>query len=183
MTARSRRKSKSASPDRAASSPRGRSPVAPYNSDMRTFNPPPQIDALIRRLADLAAGHEAYVIGGTVRDVLLGRAPRDIDLAFAGDALAWARGAAEELRARFVLLDDERDVARLVPPERDGPYIDVARIAGTVERDARRRDFTIDALAVPLGGSDVIDSCGGLPDLEARLVRMNGAGVLDGDPL
>ncbi len=150
---------------------------------MRTFDPPSQLDALIRRLAALAAGREAYVVGGTVRDVLLGRATRDIDLAIVGDALAWAREAAAELGASFVLLDDEHDVARLVLPDSDGLYVDVARLVGTVEQDARRRDFTIDALAVPLGGSEVIDRCRGLADLDARLVRMNGVDVLDDDPL
>jgi poly(A) polymerase len=149
---------------------------------MRAFTPPPRIAALIERLTELAAGREAYVVGGTVRDVLLGRQTRDVDLAIAGDALAWARGAADALGAHFVLLDDERDVARLVLPDA-GLYADVARLVGSFEEDARRRDFTIDALAVPLGGSDVIDACGGVADLEARLVRMTGADVLDADPL
>ncbi|TAK62788.1 MAG: HD domain-containing protein, partial [Dehalococcoidia bacterium] len=148
---------------------------------------------------------EAYVVGGTVRDVLLGRATRDIDVAIAGDARGWAREAASELGAHFVTLNDEHDVARLVLPQSDGLYVDVARLAGTVEQDARRRDFTIDALAVPLvsvprglkagataegeGGwkaratGDIIDVCGGVADLDAQLVRMNGADVLDADPL
>ena len=120
---------------------------------MLAFAAPPELDALIRRLAALADGREAYVVGGTVRDVLLGRATRDVDLAVAGDALAWARNVAAELGAHFVLLDEEHDVARLVLPEHDGLYIDVARLVGTVEQDARRRDFTIDALAVPIGGA------------------------------
>ena len=151
---------------------------------MRRFTPPPQIDALILRLRALAGGREAYVVGGTVRDVLLGRTTRDVDVAIAGDALAWAREAAAALGAHFVLLDDENAVARLVLPAGGAAaYIDVARLQGTVEEDARRRDFTIDALAVPLGERTVLDACGGLADLDARIVRMNGAGVLDADPL
>ena len=151
---------------------------------MRRFTPPPQIDALILRLRALAGGREAYVVGGTVRDVLLGRTTRDVDVAIAGDALAWAREAAAALGAHFVLLDDENAVARLVLPAGGAAaYIDVARLQGTVEEDARRRDFTIDALAEPLGERTVLDACGGLADLDARIVRMNGAGVLDADPL
>jgi poly(A) polymerase len=151
---------------------------------MRAFIPPRPLDALIRRLAALAAGREAYVVGGTVRDVLLGRETRDVDLAVAGDAVSWARDVAIELDAHFVLLDNDNGVARLVLPAGSAAaYVDVARLQGRVEEDARRRDFTIDALAVPLGDRTVLDACGGLPDLDARIVRMNGASVFDADPL
>ena len=47
-------------------------------------------------------------------------------------------------------------------------YVDVAQLQGTLDEDMRRRDFTIDALAVPLAGGEVIDVCGGLGDLAAR---------------
>src|SRR5207249_1981868 len=68
-------------------------------------------------------------------------------------------------------------------------YIDVAQLRGDLPADLRRRDFTIDALAVSLGdatrdcGTPVIDICGGLRDLAARVVRMNVPEVFAADPL
>ncbi len=152
---------------------------------MRQFTPASELKRLLDELAAPArdAGLEAYVVGGTVRDVLLGRATRDVDLAVAGDALAWGRDLADRLGGHFVALDDENAVARVVLDEPPGMYIDVAALQGTLDDDMRRRDFTIDALAVPLGGGDVIDVSGGLPDLDAGVLRMNGEYVFDHDPL
>jgi putative nucleotidyltransferase with HDIG domain len=151
---------------------------------LREFRPSPALDALLQRLRVLAEGREAYVVGGTVRDVLLGRETRDVDLAVGGDALAWARSVADALGAHFVVLDDENAVARVVLSEgAAAEYIDVAALQGSLDQDLRRRDFTVDALAVPLGGREIIDVCGGLADLDACIVRMNAPGVLDADPL
>jgi putative nucleotidyltransferase with HDIG domain len=152
---------------------------------MRQFLPPPPLQSLIASLADLAraAGVDAYVVGGTVRDVLLGRDTRDLDLAVAGDALGWARALADRLGGHFVLLDDANGVARVVLDAAAAAYIDVASLQGPLEDDMRRRDFTIDALAVPLGEARVIDPSGGMADLDAGVARMNGAYVFDDDPL
>ena len=181
--------------------------------------------AVLASLADETAV-DAYVVGGTVRDVLLERRPVDLDLAVSHDALAFARRAADVLGGRYVELDDERSVARIVlksqsaahaapgPPEdaadigtraigafcddRDTPpspthasisYIDLSQLQGDLAADMRRRDFTIDALAVALtevahqDSAAVVDIYGGLPDLAAGIVRMNNATVFDADPL
>lgn len=152
---------------------------------MRTFHPPEDLRRLIDALVAFGgdAGVEAYVVGGTVRDALLGRPTRDIDLAVRGEAPAWARRVADALGGHFVVLDDVQAVARVVLEEPAGVYVDVAALQGTLEQDLRRRDFTVDALAVKLGAAEVIDVCGGLADLEARVVRMNGTDVFDADPL
>jgi poly(A) polymerase len=152
---------------------------------MRQFTPAAHLRGLLDELATFAqaAGLEAHVVGGTVRDVLLGRATRDIDLAVRGDAIAWARDVAGRMRGHFVALDDDNAVARVVLDDPPGLYIDVATVHGTLHDDMRRRDFTLDALAAPLGGGAVIDVCGGLADLDAGVLRMNGAYVFDDDPL
>jgi len=152
---------------------------------MRQFQPPDKLRPLLDALARLArdAGVEAYVVGGTVRDALLGRPTRDIDLAVGGDALAWARRVADALGGHFVVLDDLQAVARVVLEEPAGVDVDVAALQGTLDQDMRRRDFTVDALAVQLGAADVIDVCRGLADLHARVVRMNAPDVFDADPL
>jgi tRNA nucleotidyltransferase/poly(A) polymerase len=92
-----------------------------------------------------------------------------------------ARRLADVLRGSFVELDDERSVARVVLA--DGRYIDVARVMGAIEDDLRHRDYTVDALAVPLNGGGIIDVTGGVADLERQLVRMTSEEVLDDDPL
>jgi putative nucleotidyltransferase with HDIG domain len=155
---------------------------------MTTFTPPPELMPLLDALAPLAraAGIDAYVVGGTVRDVLLRRPCHDLDLAVSGDALAWSRGVAASLGGHFVLLDDEHAVARIVlpAPRSDAvAHIDVAALHGSLDADLLRRDFTVDAMAAPLGAGDVIDPCGGLADIDARLVRMTAPAVLDDDPL
>ncbi len=150
---------------------------------MREFVVPRRTEALLRAVACHAAGIDTYVVGGTLRDALLGREVRDLDLALAGHARAWARGLAAALGGRFVALDDARDVARVVLARGEVRQIDVAALQGTLDDDLRRRDFTVDALAVPLAGGAVIDPCGGLRDLDARLVRMTSPAALDADPL
>jgi putative nucleotidyltransferase with HDIG domain len=148
-----------------------------------TFAAP--LKTLLGRIDRMArdAGIDAYVVGGSVRDALLGRPMRDLDLAVSGDALAFARRLADALAGHFVTLDDENAVARVVLDEAAVTSIDVAQLQGDLEADLRRRDLTIDALAVRLGAGAVIDVSGGLDDLAAHRVRSNGARVFDNDPL
>ncbi len=150
---------------------------------MNVFAPPPSLERLLTRVAALASGGVVYVVGGTVRDVLLARPAHDLDLALAGDARAWARELADALGGHFVALDDERGVARIVLDTGEVRQIDVAALQDTLDDDLRRRDFTIDAMAVRLGERDVHDPCGGAVDLERGVVRMTAETVLDADPL
>lgn len=137
-----------------------------------------RIDALAR-----GRGERAWAVGGSVRDALRGAPMRDVDIAVEGDALAFARLLADALGGHFVELDDEHAIARVVFDDREVRYIDVAALQGTLEDDLRRRDFTINAMAAPLAGGDIIDPAGGATDLAAGMVRMTSAGVLDADPL
>ncbi len=152
---------------------------------MAAFIPPAALRPLLARVDATArdAGIDAYVVGGSVRDALLGRAMRDIDLAVVRDAMAFARRLAAAFGGHFVPLDDERAIARIVLDSAVVRYVDVAQLQGSLGDDLRRRDFTVDALAVRLGDSDVIDVCGGLDDLAARRVRMTAEHVFDDDPL
>jgi putative nucleotidyltransferase with HDIG domain len=152
---------------------------------MTRFRPSAPLQQLLDRCREIAGacGVDAYVVGGTVRDVLLGRTSRDLDLAVDRDAMAVARRIAEAYPGHFVELDDVNAVARVVLDSGPVRYIDVAQLQGGLEADLRRRDFTVDALAVSLGGDTVVDVSGGLDDLADRRVRMNSVQVFDTDPL
>jgi poly(A) polymerase len=125
----------------------------------------------------------AYVVGGSVRDLLLARDMSDLDIAVAGDTIAFARSLAVAFAGHFVLLDDQNAVARIVLDDAAVAYIDVAALQGDLASDVQRRDFTIDALAMHITGGAVIDLVGGVKDLDARRVRMTRVRVFDDDPL
>ena len=133
-------------------------------------------------------GVEAYLVGGCLRDALIGRASHDVDAAVRGDALALGRDLARRLGGTFVPLDPQRGVARVVCRD-DGPTVDLAAMDGSVEEDLARRDFTIDAIALPMEAADsdqwtqaLIDPFGGREDLAGELVRMVNDGVFREDP-
>jgi poly(A) polymerase len=152
---------------------------------MPQFTPPPSVRALLDAAAAIArvAGVDAYVVGGTVRDALLGREMRDVDLAVDGDAVAFAFALADALGGSAFVLHDEHAVARVALPEGAVRYADVARLRGSLTDDLALRDFRIDAMAAPADGGAIVDPFGGLDDLSRRRVRMTSAAVLDADPL
>ena len=93
---------------------------------------------------------EALLVGGAVRDALLGRLGErpDLDLVVEGDAIALARGLARRCGGSCVVLDAERSIARLVLK---GWSFDLARrMGGSLEQDLARRDYSINAIALPL---------------------------------
>ncbi len=152
---------------------------------MSTYNVPPTIRSLASEIAALAAvrGVDVYAVGGTVRDAIIGRAMHDLDITVSQDALGFARALADALGGHFVELDDEQAIARVVLDGRAVSYVDVAELQGSLDADLRRRDFTINALAAPIEGGEVVDATGGVADIDVRVVRMISAGALDEDPL
>lgn len=127
------------------------------------------------------------LVGGAVRDALLGRlAPQpDLDLVVAGDAEALARSLARSHGGSMVVLDPERSIARLVLR---GWTIDLARRMGAwPEQDLLRRDFSINAIALELpqgaGPPTLFDPSGGLADLAAGQLRAVAETNLLEDPL
>lgn len=138
----------------------------------------------------LSANHiEAYLVGGAVRDALLGRETNDIDIAVRADAHRLARTLADKLGASFVSLDAERDIARIVGSPSDGGYvIDIARLNGDLNSDLAQRDFTIDAMAVPINAAlademKVLDPHDGRADLREGTIRAVQNDVFRNDPV
>ncbi|MCC6464658.1 MAG: CCA tRNA nucleotidyltransferase [Planctomycetes bacterium] len=138
---------------------------------------------VIRRLREL--GHEALLAGGCVRDLLLGREPKDYDVATSAlpDAVeaAFARTVAVGKQFGVIRVLDENlpEIAIEVATFRhDGPYLDgrhPSSVAFTsAPEDAARRDFTVNALFLDPETSEVHDYVGGLADLKRRVIRAVG---------
>lgn len=124
----------------------------------------------------------AWIVGGAVRDALLGRDSIDIDIAAEG-AEKVSGDFAGRLGARLIELGRERFVSwRVVLGRRSYDFAEVTR--GSIEEDLGRRDFTINAMALPVEGeAHLIDPFGGAGDIDGRLVRMVRAENLEDDPL
>ncbi|MBI4340489.1 MAG: CCA tRNA nucleotidyltransferase [Chloroflexi bacterium] len=177
----------------------------PYNAPMPS---PPDIEALLRTaLSEGCAwavdgatsvaermGTPLYLVGGGVRDMLMGRAIKDLDLVVEGDTAPFVETLAPKLGGRIALrsqfgtavlkvgsLNVDIVMARRETYARPGALPAVT--PGSIAEDLGRRDFTIHALAVRLHPRpySLLDPTGGLGDLEARLVRILHPGSFQDD--
>jgi poly(A) polymerase len=131
----------------------------------------------------LGGGGGVWVVGGAVRDAVLGKEISDLDLAVAGDPGAAAKAIAGELGEHAFELSAEFGTWRVVSADH-GWQVDATVLRGEgIEADLAGRDFTVGAVAVPLGGGEPVDPFGGLADLERGVLRAVGAGSFEGDPL
>jgi poly(A) polymerase len=129
------------------------------------------------------SGAEAWLVGGTVRDELLGRRLRDVDVAVAGDPASAAREVARSVRGPVFRLSEAFGAWRVID-RGAGVVYDFAPLQGaTIEEDLAKRDFTVNAMARPVAGDDLVDPHGGQADLEARVLRVLGPRAYAADPL
>jgi poly(A) polymerase len=129
------------------------------------------------------AGREAWLVGGAVRDHLLGRPTDDVDISLSGDPRKAAREIARATGGTPFQLSGAFGAWRVVGPGHSW-HVDLVELRdGDIEADLAARDFTINAMAEPLAGGELLDPHGGRADLEARRVRMVSAGALAEDPL
>ena len=135
----------------------------------------------MRELArELLAGEEAWVVGGAVRDELLGCPVVDLDVACREPRRAARDYSKRSGGAPFPL--SERHGAWRVALD-GGRTVDFTPLRGTIEDDLATRDFTINAIAVPLAGGEAVDPFGGRRDLEEKTLRHVSERVFDDDPL
>ncbi len=129
---------------------------------------------------------EAWVVGGALRDALLGRRVVDLDLAVSRGEAEAAREIARAGGATAFPLSESFGAWRAVAA---GWHVDVSRLrSGSIEGDLALRDFTANALALPaevLGGGEgqLVDPLGGRDDIARRQLRAAGPGAFEEDPL
>ena len=133
------------------------------------------------------AGYEAYLVGGCVRDLLLGHEPKDFDVATDASPeqvhKIFKRSQLIGRRFKLVHVRFGREIIEVAtfraPPEADQHIDDAGRIMrdnvyGTIEQDAARRDFTINALYYNIRDFSIIDYMGGIADLKAGRIKLIG---------
>ena len=129
---------------------------------------------------ELLAGEEAWIVGGAVRDELLGRPVLDIDVVCRDPAQS-ARAYASLSGGAPFALSEAHSSWRVVL--RGGRTVDFTPVHGSIESDLARRDFTVNAIARPVAGGPDVDPSGGREDLQLRLLRAVSESIFEDDPL
>lgn len=124
-----------------------------------------------------------WLVGGALRDRLLNRHTADYDVAIDGDPERAARSFARSNRAHAFALSEGFGAWRVVPRDRTWQVDFLPVGEGAIEADLAQRDLTINALAEPLGGGELIDPFEGLRDLRDQRLRMVSPDTFARDPL
>ena len=131
---------------------------------------------------------EMFVVGGVLRDCILGREIHDFDFAIQEDALPFAQLLAEAVKGAYIPLDEIHGSARVVMP--DGDWVDITDFRrSTFHQDCLARDFTCNGLSAPveefisIGAGAIIDPCNGIYDIEHQTLRMIREENFSEDPL
>jgi len=125
----------------------------------------------------------SYLVGGYIRDIILGRATEkvDVDIVVPLNAIEIGKKIAESIESKFIILDEKREVVRIFLNNID---IDIAtQVSSTVEGDLFSRDFSINSIAFLLDKKCLLDPLNGLKDLEISLLRSHSEKNLLNDPL
>jgi tRNA nucleotidyltransferase/poly(A) polymerase len=143
---------------------------------------------LLMHLMDFFKQHDqpVYLVGGTVRDMLLDRECKDFDFAVPDRAIKLAYKVADHLKVPAFALNRERDTGRVIMRE-EGITLDFAGYRGDdIQADLRARDFTVNAMALPVAAetdSALLDPCEGITDLYGRVIRRTHPNSISDDPI
>ena len=147
-------------------------------------------------------GVQLYLVGGSVRDLLLGRQTTDIDFTLASDAIQFAKAFAANIGATAIALEENPPTARVIVKQDNASQpsqlsMDFAQFrAASLTDDLRLRDLTINAMAIALENVEtftnkgrkqnafqIIDPCNGMKDLETGVLRFPSKQVVIADPV
>ena len=146
------------------------------------------IPRIIAALGEASIDPEGiYLVGGAVRDALLGRPSHDLDFVVAHNSLKTARKVADILEGAYFTLDEEFQVGRVMLAAEGQPrqVLDFVKLQGeNLEEDLHKRDFSVNAMAVSLADlGSLIDPLGGLQDLHQRRLKPCSDQSLSADPV
>lgn len=154
---------------------------------------PTALPSLAKPLAHFfqAKGIEAYLVGGVIRDSLLGRDAHDIDISVQGDAAHIGKELADALGGRCIRLHDDWEIVRIVlAGDVRERYVDLTPSITNIKQDLMRRDFSINAMALPIQAAfsdkpwgGVLDPCDAMQDLRDGIIRMTSPDVFGEDAL
>ncbi len=125
----------------------------------------------------------SYLVGGYIRDIILGREPEkvDVDIVVPLNAIEIGKKIADNVGSKFIILDEKREVVRIIL---NHIYIDIAnQVSSTIEGDLCSRDFSINSIAYSFDKKCLFDPLNGLKDLEISLLRTHSENNLLNDPL
>ena len=125
----------------------------------------------------------SYLVGGYVRDIILGRKTEklDVDIVVPLNAIEIGKKIADNIGSKFIILDKKREVVRIIL---NNIYIDIAnQVSSSIEGDLCSRDFSINSIAFLFDKKSLFDPLNGLKDLEISLLRTHSENNLLNDPL
>jgi tRNA nucleotidyltransferase/poly(A) polymerase len=116
--------------------------------------------------------NEIYLVGGDVRDMLMGKTSTDRDLIVVDeDAREFSLKVAEFFHGVFIPLDEKNKIYRIVLEDKEN-YFDITNpIENSLEKDMKRRDLSLNAIAVNIRTGDIVDLCGGIQDIQDKVIR------------
>ena len=125
----------------------------------------------------------SFLVGGYIRDLILGRLNSviDVDIVVPKNAIKTGKKIADKFEGKFIILDEERDVVRIIFKHIS---IDIAsQISPSIDIDLLSRDFSINAIAFSFEEKNLIDPSNGIKDLQLAFLRTNSKQNLLNDPL
>ncbi len=142
----------------------------------------PALFQAIPALAAVSRTPETYLVGGAVRDLLMGSTPLDYDIVVPANPQALADAISRDTGAFFFKLGKDRQA--VLRGQLKDHTLDLVQMAGgSIESDLQLRDFTVNAMAVHLGSRSLLDPMNGQQDLASRTIRMVSEQAFLSDPL
>ena len=141
-------------------------------------------DEVIKQIKPYIVDAEAYIVGGFVRDIFMNKKSPDRDLIICNcDIEKFSKNLAEKLNAHYIELDPINKIYRLVLEDKIN-YIDITcPIENDFEKDIKRRDLTINAIAYDINNRKFIDITGGIEDIKTKRIKGILASNFEDDPL